>query len=77
LQKETKIVNHHTAESKPVKHEFDGTVILPPLVFPALTFSDGLLLEKYSTGMHYKTFYVCNGKESTINRALGGSTYPG
>ncbi len=26
----------HTAESKPVKQEFNGTVILPPLLFPGV-----------------------------------------
>ncbi len=31
------IVSCHTADSKPVKQEVNGTVILPPLVFPALT----------------------------------------
>ncbi len=30
----TKIVSSHTADSKPVKQEVNGTVILPPLVFP-------------------------------------------
>jgi len=30
-----KIVSCHTADSKPVKQEVNGTVILPPLVFPA------------------------------------------
>ncbi len=30
----TKIVSCHTANSKPVKQEVNGTVILPPLVFP-------------------------------------------
>jgi hypothetical protein len=34
LQIKTKIVSCHTAESKPVKLEVNGTVILPPLVFP-------------------------------------------
>jgi len=34
LQIKTKIVSSHTADSKPVKQEVDGTVILPPLVFP-------------------------------------------
>jgi hypothetical protein len=29
-----KIVSCHTADSKPVKQEVDGTVILPPLVIP-------------------------------------------
>ncbi len=34
MQIKTKIVNCHTADSKPVKQEVKGTVILPPLVFP-------------------------------------------
>jgi hypothetical protein len=33
--KKAKIVNSHTADSKPIKQEINGTVILPPLVFPA------------------------------------------
>jgi hypothetical protein len=37
LQIKTKIVSCHTADSKPVKQEVNGTVILPPLVFPANT----------------------------------------
>ncbi len=35
LQIKTKIVSCRTAGSKPVKQEVNGTVILPPLVFPA------------------------------------------
>jgi hypothetical protein len=35
LQINTKIVSCHTADSEPVKQEVNGTVILPPLVFPA------------------------------------------
>ncbi len=35
LQIKTKIVSCHTADSKPVKQEVNGTGILPPLVFPA------------------------------------------
>jgi len=34
LQVKTKIVSCHTADSKPVKQEVNGTVILPSLVFP-------------------------------------------
>jgi hypothetical protein len=34
LQIKTYIASCHTTDSKPVKQEFDGTVILPPLVFP-------------------------------------------
>jgi hypothetical protein len=33
-----KIVTFHTTDSKPVKQEVSGTVILPPLVFPAVTY---------------------------------------
>ncbi len=33
LQIITKIVSCHTADSKPVRQEVNGTVILPPLVF--------------------------------------------
>jgi hypothetical protein len=35
LQIKTKIVSCHTANSKPVKQEVNGTEILPPLVFRA------------------------------------------
>jgi hypothetical protein len=35
LKIKTKIVSFYTADSKPVKQEVNGTVILPPLVFPA------------------------------------------
>jgi len=38
LQIKSKIVSCHTADSKPVKQEVNGTVILPPLVFPDLNF---------------------------------------
>jgi hypothetical protein len=34
LKIKTKTVSCHTADSKPVKQEVNGTVILPPLVFP-------------------------------------------
>jgi hypothetical protein len=34
LQIKTKIVSWHTADSKPVRQEVNGTVIHPPLVFP-------------------------------------------
>jgi hypothetical protein len=39
LQIKTKI-GCYTADSKPVKQEVNGTVILPPLVFPAQTNGD-------------------------------------
>ncbi len=34
LQIKTKNVSSHIADSKPIKQEVNGTVILPPLVFP-------------------------------------------
>ncbi len=34
IKTKTKIVSCHTADSKPVKQEANGTVILPPLVLP-------------------------------------------
>jgi hypothetical protein len=34
LQIKTKIVNCNTADSKPIKQEVYGTVLLPSLVFP-------------------------------------------
>ncbi len=37
LQIKTKIVSCHTADSKQVKQEVNGTVILPPLVFPGIS----------------------------------------
>jgi hypothetical protein len=36
LQIETKIVSCHTADSKPVKQEVNGTVILPPFNIPCI-----------------------------------------
>ncbi len=40
LQIKTKNVSCHTADSKVVKQEVNGTVILPPLVFLAPTIKD-------------------------------------
>jgi hypothetical protein len=40
LQINTQIVNCHTADSKPVKQEVNGAVILPPLVFPDYSYGD-------------------------------------
>jgi hypothetical protein len=37
LKMKTTIVSCHTADSKPVKQEVNGTVILPPLLFPELS----------------------------------------
>jgi hypothetical protein len=47
LQIKTKIVSCHTANSKPVKHEVSGTVILPPLVFPGVCHGDVISLLQF------------------------------
>ncbi len=39
MQIKTKIVSCHIAGPKPVTQEVNGTVILPPLVFPGLHYS--------------------------------------
>ncbi len=43
LEIKTKIVSIHTADSKPVKQEVNGTMILPPLVVPGLGLKLGKL----------------------------------
>jgi hypothetical protein len=50
----TKIVSCHTADSKPVKQEVIGTVILTPLVFPVET---NLLYLLYG----WVNWYTCIG----------------
>ncbi len=42
LQIKTKIVSSLAADSKPVKQEVNGTMILPPLVFPVYTKAEKL-----------------------------------
>jgi hypothetical protein len=39
LQIKTKIISFHTADTKLVKQEVNGTMILPPLVFSAQLFT--------------------------------------
>jgi hypothetical protein len=42
----------HTADSKPVKQEVNGTAILPPLVFPAAAYCHGPLIS-YPIPLYY------------------------
>ncbi len=49
MQIKTKIVSCHTADSKPVKQEVNGTVILPPLVFPT-----------YDNSKKARVFHIAN-----------------
>jgi hypothetical protein len=48
LQIKTQIVSCHTADSKPVKQEVNGIVILPPLVFPGFFFRSLCSVKKYN-----------------------------
>jgi hypothetical protein len=52
FQIKIKLVSCHTADSKPVKQEVNGTVILSHLVFPAQDKANFA-----SRGLSYKTFY--------------------
>jgi hypothetical protein len=45
LQIKEKIVSCHKADSKPVKQEVNGTVILPPVVFPEQKLTESLTTE--------------------------------
>ncbi len=49
LQIKIKILSCHTADSKQVKQEVNGTVILPPLVFPGVTTQRHISLQKYTS----------------------------
>jgi hypothetical protein len=48
MQIKAKIVSCHTADSKPVKQEVNGTVILPPIVFPGLTVNTSYTTEHHT-----------------------------
>jgi hypothetical protein len=50
------MVSCHTADSKSVKQEFNGTVILPPLVFPAQIFFGPKILKRDE----HSSLFVCN-----------------
>ncbi len=49
LQIKTKTVSCHTADSKPVKQEVNGKVILPPLVFLSTTHSSSLEVQGFES----------------------------
>jgi len=54
LQIKTKIVTHHTSDSKPVKQEDSSTVILPPLVFRAVMYSAP---SRWASGARFTTLH--------------------
>ncbi len=63
FQIKTKIFICHTADSKPVKQEVNGTVILPPLVFPGSVHpnkqcSNFSIDSKQGIGMNYGSFQI-------------------
>jgi len=69
LQIKTKIVSCHTADSKPVKQEVNGTVILPPLVFPGLTFESNTIRSSTNEGS------ALTHKYYTIVKTLAGDKH--
>ncbi len=60
----TKIISCDTADSKPVKQEVNGTVILPPLVFPALMVVGQDSLGDVYTGNHAVHFDTVTENEN-------------
>ncbi len=64
LQIKTKIVSCHTTDSKPVKQEVNGTVILPPFSIPCT------IREEFPKGLY-------SGRLKSLSRARGkGMTEP-
>jgi hypothetical protein len=49
MQIKAKDFSCHTADSKPVKQEVNGTVIYPPLVFPAYAMKHRLRISPLKT----------------------------
>ena len=54
MQINTKIVSCHTADSKPVKQEVNGTVILPPSEFPDQVIKEVEGVERFGADAHNK-----------------------
>ncbi len=59
LQIKTKIVTCHTADSKRVKQEANGKVILPYLVFPGLSLE--IIIKRADCQTGFVTFIVGTG----------------
>jgi hypothetical protein len=54
------MVSYYTADSKPVKQEVNGTVILPPLVFPGYSLTTDMTEYKaISITQQLTTFLKC------------------
>jgi hypothetical protein len=70
LQIKTKNVSCHTADSKPVKQEVNGTVILPSLVFPVVSLADEIvlwvLIQKTSSELFNNLISFENGFSKTF-----------
>ncbi len=58
MQIKTKIVSCHGADSKQVKQEVNGIVILPPLEFPAETLVEYLRANPRSLPLYNKTSFL-------------------
>jgi hypothetical protein len=53
--------NFHTADSKPIKREVNGTVILPPLVFYGLFYMRGIAygIQNFFRAFHRNLILIC------------------
>ncbi len=63
LQIKTKIVSCHTPDSKPVKQEVNGTVILPSLVFPAISF-----IKLTPSANNVQKYFACHRCSGSVGR---------
>jgi hypothetical protein len=70
LQIKTKIFSCLTADSKPVKQEVNGAVILSPLVFPALTYDSGYTV-RYVNYVEKSFMKLATGKLMLKSQTLG------
>ncbi len=72
MQIKTKNVSGPTANSKPVKQEVSGTVILPTLVFPALLYRLKVLSRRFQTTENLSEDFTENvvGEETTEKKGV-------
>jgi hypothetical protein len=66
LQIKTEIISCHTADSKPVKQEVNGRMILPPLVLPDQSV-DARRFAKTTLGWYYINVFELFVNQGVIN----------
>jgi hypothetical protein len=75
LKIKTKIASYHTADSKPIKQQVNGKVILPSLVFPASSIrlsQKGLSGENtaayVTSSLYYKPMMIVNDDSRVVDK---------